>query len=119
MSRNFVILDYPKKGNHWGNFSGSTPLEAAHHAFRSLSDELGFIDPNDGQRYLVFTILEKNVKRNGRNYIGTWVTLHEPIKINHTKNEFITRRPVVTNWVKPMNETFIPENISSNNRYKK
>lgn len=107
--RTFTVLDYPREGNEWGQFVGQTPLECAHHAFRALADDMGFIDSKDGQEYIVFTIKDlkpnKNNNKNGRNYIGTWVNLHKPIPVEES-GEFVRRRPVVTNWVAGLEETF-------------
>lgn len=112
MSRKFTIIDYPQEGNSWGEFRGETPLAAAHHAFRELADAMGFIDSQDGQKYIVFTIRENGGHK--RNYIGTWVNLHKPIPIEGT-SEFVRRRPVVTNWLKGFEETFQVENKGRKN----
>lgn len=107
MTRQFYISDYPKKNQIWDSpFIGDTPLEAAHNAFRVLSNETRFFDPMDGQSYLVFTLYDKQ-KQTSYDYIGTWVVLYHPIQIHNTKSEFIKRRPVVTRWSPGMEETFI------------
>lgn len=106
MNRVFTILDYPGEGKEWGRFESSTPLGAAHHAFRALATEMGFVDTEDGQKYLIFTIREAIPNKRGRDYIGTWVQLHKPVQIEN--GEYIRRRPVVTNWYQDLKETFLP-----------
>jgi len=111
-TRTFHIVDYPQEGDVWNAVQAKTPMEAAHYAFRALATELGFVQTDDGQRYLVFTIGEDGKKP--RTYIGTWVELYQPIPLDGTNGEYVKRRPVVTNWIPELEQTFFPESNNKN-----
>jgi len=105
--RTFCILDFPTKGEKYGNFKGLYPSNAAQKAFEKLSKELNFIDNQDGKKYLVFHLQDINSKQIYK-YIGTIVILKNPIEINHQdKTIKINHRIIVAKFDKDMEKVFI------------
>lgn len=96
--KTFGILDYPKKGNIYGNFNAKYPSDAAKKVYSMLCKKYNFYDNENGKIYLGFHIINKDTKKIYE-YVGTSIKLKEPIQIKKgNKQFFIHYRPIVTKF---------------------
>ena len=74
--RVYTVINYPKKGDTYGRYSGATARQAANKALTKLARLVDVSNNND--KYIVFTIRDLE---NGREhqFMGTRVRLVQPI----------------------------------------
>lgn len=74
---NFQIIDFPKVGGKYGNYSANSPGQAASKAFSALVKKMQY-DRDDSEKFIIFTIKSD---KNGKlyEYVGTRIKLHKPI----------------------------------------
>jgi hypothetical protein len=106
---NYTILNYPKEGQKYGNYTGKSPGIVANKIFNKLMKLYKFTDNMDGKKYLVFEF--ENVD-TGKvyEYIGTPIILQNPMSVNiHNHNISVTHRSIVVKYDDTMKEIFSPE----------
>ncbi len=81
--RIYELVDFPKQGDSYGVYKGSTPKQAAKKAFSKLA-RLSHLN-NSNQKFIVFVIREKVSNKNGVKrefkYMGQRVKLERNIEI--------------------------------------
>jgi hypothetical protein len=77
----YTIIDFPAKGQNFGEYISENPEKAAYIAFQELDRK----NPINEDEFIVFTLLENETK-NEYPYIGTKVELIEPIHVNYNNN---------------------------------
>jgi hypothetical protein len=106
---NYVVLDFPEKGQKYGKYSGKSPGIVANKIFNKLMKYYDFTDNIDGKKYLVFEFQNIDTGRKYE-YIGTPIILQNPMHVNiHNQNISITHRSIVVKYDKTMKEIFSPE----------
>lgn len=104
--KTYSLVDFPAVGKLYGKYTGKSPSQAAHKAFRKLAKNIEFNDSHDGTLYLTFNI--KNLETNKiYKYIGTLVELEKSVDIQIKNKSFkMTHRPVIAKYDKNMDEVF-------------
>lgn len=106
---NYVLLDFPEKGQKYGKYSGKSPGVIANKIFNKLMKYYNFIDNLDGKKYLVFEFQNTDTGKKYE-YIGTPIILDSPISINiHNQNISITHRSIVVKYDSIMKGIFSSE----------
>jgi hypothetical protein len=74
--RVFQLVDYPKKGKNYGNYTGTHPKQAANKVMSALARKIDLKNTNNNNQ-IVFWIMEK---KNGKKYCytGTRIKLVKP-----------------------------------------
>jgi hypothetical protein len=91
MKKTYTIIDYPTKGQTYGDFESTTPNTAASKALTILS-ELNNIS-NKNKNYIIFTIADKNKNSNKLyTYIGTRILIENSSKNNKTRYKNVISR---------------------------
>ena len=96
-NRVFKVIDFPKKGEKWGEFTGAFPGQAAHKALTKLGKLVDLKNSSD-KKFMVFTL--EDVDSNKQyTYIGTRVVLVNPsIKIINGKEVKFYYKNIVTKY---------------------
>ncbi len=75
----YQLVDFPKKGDYYGDYKGKTPKQAAKKAFSRLA-RLSHLN-NSNQKFIVFFIREKYGAQKEFKYMGQRVKLDRNIEI--------------------------------------
>ena len=84
----YTLLDYPKKGDKYGNFTGSCPSRAAKKFLTFLSNE--YKVPNSSSKKALIFSIRNNKTQKEYKYVGTRVKLNRPevVMMNNRKVNF-------------------------------
>jgi hypothetical protein len=106
---NYILLDFPEKGQTYGKYTGKSPGIVATKIFNKLMKLYKFNDNMDGKKYLVFEFKNTDTGKKYE-YIGTPIILQNPMSVNiHNHNISITHRSIVVPYDKIMKEIFSSE----------
>ena len=106
---NYILLDFPEKGQTYGKYTGKSPGIVANKIFNKLMKHYKFDDNMDGKKYLVFEFQNTDTGKKYE-YIGTPIILQNPMSVNiHNHNISITHRSIVVPYDKIMKEIFSSE----------
>lgn len=83
--RKFTLVDFPKVGDTYGNYTGTNPRRAASKAFTKLAKLYNFKNSTDDYNFIQFTIKEITPNSSNKEYTfhGTRVKLYKPTIVNH------------------------------------
>lgn len=76
----YEIIDYPQKGETYGEYKGTSPKLAAYKAFSYLAKQFDIKNTNKNN-HLVFSLRNKNNNKI-HTYIGTRIELNNPVIVN-------------------------------------
>lgn len=125
VKRVFELVDYPTMGDVYGNYSGSSPGQAAKKMFNYLAKKTSFNDnkkSSNTKNAIIFSLREKGVNSSKKyEYLGTRTKLIKPTVITYPtgkKVEFkyktlVTKHKKTLNSMKGGNHPVIT--IHSNN----
>ncbi len=81
--KSYELVDFPKHGNSYGTYKGTTPKQAAKKAFSKLARSSNL--NNSNQKFIVFVIRQKTPNKHGVKrefkYMGQRVKLEHGIEI--------------------------------------
>lgn len=83
---NYELIDYPAKGQVYGNYKGKMPIQAAKKIVSKLANDMNYTNSNS-KKLIVFMFQNKKTKQKYK-YVGTRIKLYEPI-IRYINNKKI------------------------------
>jgi hypothetical protein len=103
--KSYELVDFPKHGNSYGTYKGSTPKQAAKKAFSKLA-RLSHLN-NSNQKFIVFVIRAKVPNKNGIKrefkYMGQRVKLEHGIEIKRGNKTVTIKYKNIVNKFKDLN----------------
>jgi hypothetical protein len=103
--RVYELVDFPKHGNVYGTYKGSTPKQAAKKAFSKLARSSNL--NNSNQKFIVFVIRAKVPNKHGIKrefkYMGQRVKLERGIEIKRGNKTVTIKYKNIVNKFKDLN----------------
>ena len=93
----YTIIDYPNKGETYGEYIGKSPLDAAKKAFNHLGKVYNVRNENI-DNLLIFTLMDLDTNETYK-FIGTRIELYNPA------NSYQQYKDIVTHYIDEVNIT--------------
>jgi hypothetical protein len=103
--KSYELVDFPKQGQSYGTYTGSTPKQAAKKAFSKLARSSNL--NNSNQKFIVFVIRQKQPNKHGIKrefkYMGQRVKLEHNIEIKRGNKIVTIKYKNIVNKFKDLN----------------
>ncbi len=103
--KSYELVDFPKRGDSYGTYKGSTPKQAAKKAFSKLARSSNL--NNSNQKFIVFVIRAKVPNKHGIKrefkYMGQRVKLEHGIEIKRGNKTVTIKYKNIVNKFKDLN----------------
>lgn len=103
---NYELVDFPRRGQSYGSYKGTTPKQAAKKAFSKLARSSNL--NNSNQKFIVFVIRSKKSNKHGVKrefkYMGQRVKLEHGIEIKRGNKTVTIKYKNIVNKFKDLND---------------